>query len=824
MALENQKLPTTIGSECATPSSPQTHCNDQARSSQKSQIPNSRTQTKQKLKRKLREFAYSIVYKIKTSRTYQRLRHNRALHEVYMTLKTKLKKARKYEISLSDDQLKAKVEAYLLAKRGRGRAEVVVYTAVIDNYDTLKIPLSLNPDWDYVCFTDRAEFAGNHPWEVRPIPYIDSDSTRCARFVKIRPDICLPEYKQSIWIDANILIRDDFLDSAFDQFSTSSYLVAGIPHSQRNCTYEEFKACKELTKDSEEILNEQESFYQSINFKPQCGMIETNLFFRKHLEPSVVEFQKNWWKLLNRFSRRDQLSIVPALQSASLEWMEIMPRGMFIANHPSFYIFFHGAKWSAEAIQYKVPGFLPRAFCASTEPFWNNPKTLPFTKETAEALPRDPVDIVICVHNAPEDVDRCLQSVLRYAQSSDTVIVVDDGSETETATIIDRYAQTSSQIRVLRHDTPIGYTRSANAGLQASTADLVILLNSDTIVTENWSRKLFQVAQQAPHIGIVGPLSNAASFQSIPRIRDPKTGQLAINEIQKGKTIEEMNVLCEQYGYTNSFPLVPLVNGFCMGIRRTVIETIGYFDEESFPMGYGEEDDYTQRALDAGFMHAIATHCYVYHAKSKSFGSARRTQLVEQGREKLSDKHGELRIQRAVSTMANHPILGQLRGKICQGLRIKDMQRHKLYLSRYQGLVEDNVQSIWLSAKQSPPQSDQTANGHNSAQAHNLLVVIGHTTLSSDEIREKTRNHLNNLVDSTWDVSMGTIDNVFHYKPQKVLLYDLTAYSKSDIRELISFCKSRNIPLSCTTDTLASSKSPKSIISLIRRHVDCVLD
>ncbi len=824
MALENQTPPTTIGSERASHSTPQANCKNQPPSSPKPQIPEQKTQTKQILTRRLRESAYSILYKIKTSRLYQKLRDNRALHELYMNLKTKLKKARKYEIPLSDDQLKAKVEAYLLAKKSRGRAEVVVYTAVIDNYDSLKIPLSLNPEWDYVCFTDRAEFSGNHPWEVRPIPFIDADSTRCARFVKTRPDICLPEYKQSIWIDANILIRDDFLESAFDQFSMSSHLVAGIPHSQRDCTYEEFKACKELIKDSEEVLNEQERFYRSNNFKPQCGMIETNLFFRKHLESSVIEFQKTWWRLLNRYSRRDQLSIVPALQSASLEWMEIMPRGMFIANHPSFYIFFHGAKWSAEAIQYKVPGFLPRAFCASTEPFWNNPKTLPFTKETAEALPREPVDIVICVHNAPKDVDRCLQSVVRCAQPLDTIIVVDDGSDKETATIIDRYAQTSSQIRVLRHDSPIGYTRSANSGLQASKAELVILLNSDTIVTENWSGKLLQVAQQAPHIGIVGPLSNAASFQSIPRIRDPKTGKLATNEIPKGKTIEDMNALCEQHGYTSSFPLVPLVNGFCIGISRKVIETIGYFDEESFPMGYGEEDDYTQRALDAGFMHAIATHCYVYHAKSKSFGSTRRTQLVEQGREKLCNKHGELRIQRAVSTMANHPILGTLRREICQALSIMDMQRHKRYLSRYQGLVEDNVQSILLSTKQSSPQTDEPAKEQNNLQADNILVITSHSNLSSDEIRETTRSNLKNLVDSNSHVSVGTIDNVFHYKPHRVLLYDLTAYSKSDIRELISFCKSRNIPLCCTSEMLTSSKSPKSIISLIRRHVDCVLN
>ena len=62
-------------------------------------------------------------------------------------------------------------------------------------------------------------------------------------------------------------------------------------------------------------------------------------------------------------------------------------------------------------------------------------------------------------------------------------------------------------------------------------------------------------------------------------------------------------------------------------------------DEENFPIGYGEENDYCIRAADAGFTLAIADDAYVFHAKSKSFGHSRRKELSKQGAD-TSDNFG----------------------------------------------------------------------------------------------------------------------------------------------------------------------------------------
>ena len=117
------------------------------------------------------------------------------------------------------------------------------------------------------------------------------------------------------------------------------------------------------------------------------------------------------------------------------------------------------------------------------------------------------------------------------------------------------------------------------------------------------------------------------------------------------------------------FPRVPFLNGFCLLISRAVIDQIGYLDEESFPRGYGEENDYCIRAHDAGFLLAIADHCFVYHAKSKSFGTSARDELAKAGRIALHKKFGEDRIQKSSREIKDSSSLERIRNSIKSALK-----------------------------------------------------------------------------------------------------------------------------------------------------------
>ena len=61
---------------------------------------------------------------------------------------------------------------------------IVVYTAIFNNYDKLKDPLIVDKDVDYVCFTDSQDVVSNI-WKVIKINEFHRDSRRTARLIKI---------------------------------------------------------------------------------------------------------------------------------------------------------------------------------------------------------------------------------------------------------------------------------------------------------------------------------------------------------------------------------------------------------------------------------------------------------------------------------------------------------------------------------------------------------------------------------------------------------------------------------------------------------------
>jgi GT2 family glycosyltransferase/glycosyltransferase involved in cell wall biosynthesis len=269
------------------------------------------------------------------------------------------------------------------------------------------------------------------------------------------------------------------------------------------------------------------------------------------------------------------------------------------------------------------------------------------------------VEIVVCVHNALADVSRCLESVVRHTTTPYSLILVDDASEPETRDYLAEFASAHGAT-LLRNEEAKRYTRAANQGLARSSADYVVLLNSDTIVTPEWLDRMVACIESDPQIGIVGPLSNTASWQSIPQVESE--GDWASNPLPPTMTPADMARLVARYS-ARTYPRMPFLNGFCLLIRRRLIDGIGPFDEERFGQGYGEEDDLALRARKAGWQLALSDDAYVYHAQSRSYSSTTRKQLSDRAGKVLAQKHGLQIIEEGVATCANNRVL--------QGIRVR---------------------------------------------------------------------------------------------------------------------------------------------------------
>lgn len=285
---------------------------------------------------------------------------------------------------------------------------------------------------------------------------------------------------------------------------------------------------------------------------------------------------------------------------------------------------------------------------------------------TDSPLPTPSLAVVICVHNAPEYTGICIDAVLEHTPAPYALILVNDGSDMPTTQLLREYAKAHEHIHLIHHHSARGYTVAANAGLKHSRADYTVLLNSDTIVSPQWAERLIACGESDPAIGIIGPLSNAATYQSVPYVFDTN-GRWMQNELRTDETVAQFARIVQRAS-VQAYPKTPVANGFCFVVKRDLIDRIGYLDEETFPRGYGEENDYCLRAADAGFDIAIADDVYVYHATSKSFGVSQRESLTRHAHQAIRSKHSQERLDKLDQTLRNAPLMDAVRARILEAM------------------------------------------------------------------------------------------------------------------------------------------------------------
>ena len=167
---------------------------------------------------------------------------------------------------------------------------------------------------------------------------------------------------------------------------------------------------------------------------------------------------------------------------------------------------------------------------------------------------------------------------------------------------------------VVHNEKNIGFVATANLGMALAAPDDVLLLNADTEVTTGWLDEMEACLDSDQTIASVSPLTNHGEIASIPLFCQPNSFP---------KDAEQWAVACRQSADSVaevSWTEVPTTIGFCMLIRRKALHDIGCFDEQAFGRGYGEENDWCQRAIRAGWRHVLCDRAYVAHQGGASFG------------------------------------------------------------------------------------------------------------------------------------------------------------------------------------------------------------
>jgi len=186
------------------------------------------------------------------------------------------------------------------------RLRRAVYTVQVGGSDALLSPLRAEPELDYIVFTDAGE-APHSSWQARPLAVEERNPRMTARWHKIHPHRLLPDYEQSLYIDANVLIKGR-IGPLFEQ-ALGKRPLAMFRHPNRDCSYAEAEAVKRLRYDDGAIVDAQMAYYRAQGLPSGAGLHFGGIMFRRHGDAALARLLEDWWRQLKVFSHRDQLSL-----------------------------------------------------------------------------------------------------------------------------------------------------------------------------------------------------------------------------------------------------------------------------------------------------------------------------------------------------------------------------------------------------------------------------------------------------------------------------------------------------------------------------------
>lgn len=232
------------------------------------------------------------------------------------------------------------------------------------------------------------------------------------------------------------------------------------------------------------------------------------------------------------------------------------------------------------------------------------------------------ITVIVPVYADWPSLSDCISSLAAHLDSRHTVLLVNDcGPDAESlGKAIESAIDELPNFNYFVNPTNLGFVRTCNRAvfeLDKSDND-ILLLNSDTAITAGSVEEMLSILYASDRHGTVCPRSNNATIASIPLVPVHNSAVMP-DDYPRG-------VHNRIKAYLPRFTVAPVTPGFCMLIKRTLIENFGLFDEV-YGHGYSEENDFCFRVNRFGYSSILANHAFVFHAESRSFSAEQKSTL-----------------------------------------------------------------------------------------------------------------------------------------------------------------------------------------------------
>ena len=216
------------------------------------------------------------------------------------------------------------------------------------------------------------------------------------------------------------------------------------------------------------------------------------------------------------------------------------------------------------------------------------------------------VSVVILTWNSEDFIALCLESLSRQTYPNFEIIVVDNASRDSTVQRLKKCPHASLVAKLIVNEKNLGCAGGNNVGWRASSGDIVIFLNPDTVVTKTWMEDLAAALLADPKAVIAGckiHYPNSHRIQHAGGILYPNgmSRHVGSGEADLGQY--------EQPGEAD------YVTGAAIGVKRDFLENTGGFDEDYFP-AYFEETDLCYKARKQGMRVLYVPRALLYHYES----------------------------------------------------------------------------------------------------------------------------------------------------------------------------------------------------------------
>lgn len=254
------------------------------------------------------------------------------------------------------------------------------------------------------------------------------------------------------------------------------------------------------------------------------------------------------------------------------------------------------------------------------------------------------VDIVIPVYNGYDYLPRLFDTLAANTTTAYRLLVVNDaGDDPRVLPYLKERLAAFRDAELIENEENLGFVKSVLRAVERTQGHFVIL-NTDTEVPKYWLERLMYPIFTMPKTASTTPFTNAGTIASFPRF-------LEDNPIFEGLDIDRLDEAFREVAPERHYAKVPTGVGFCMGVNYDVVREIGFFDAEVFGKGYGEENDWCQRAAKHGYSNLLVPNLFVYHKHGGSFPSETKRKLLEENHKKLLARHPDydLEVQRYIA-------------------------------------------------------------------------------------------------------------------------------------------------------------------------------